>query len=195
MRRLSEALVEKGHGVIATREPGGTSLGEEVRSLLLGRKEGVRIGARAELLLFLAARVQHIEEVIVPALQEGNIVICDRFNDSTVAYQGAARGLGVERVQQMCTLACGELLPSLTLFLDVDPELGLRRSQSAQGGHLDRIEKEQIAFHQKVRAAMQELAKREPERIRTLDSSRSIDELFEEAFAIVTQTLARADVL
>src|SRR5580658_5141815 len=128
LAQLSDVLTQQGYQVVNTREPGGTPLGETIRHWVLHQDPIKRIGNKAELLLFLAARAQHIEEVILPALQEGKIVLCDRFNDSTVAYQGWARGLGIKYVQKLCRLICGKVIPQLTLFLNVSPEVGLARS-------------------------------------------------------------------
>src|SRR5690606_19081528 len=129
--------------VLKVREPGGTALGEALRELLLQQKGPV--SPYAELSLFLASRAQHISEVIGPALEDGMIVLCDRFNDSTIAYQGAARGLGMEKVDQFCKFISQGLSPHLTLYLDIHPELGLHRAASVRAQ--DRIEAETIAFH------------------------------------------------
>lgn len=195
MRKLSNALKRQGYQVVETRQPGGTLLGEQIREWLLHHKENIRIGAYAELMLFLADRTQHIEEVIVPALEAGKIVICDRFNDSTVAYQGAARGIGAEVVEKQCELACHGILPNLTLYLDVDPAIGLDRTRrtlkdTAAAGQVDRIESEQIDFHRKVRSAMQMQAKKHPERIHTIDASIPQDEVFKRALAVITEKVA-----
>lgn len=162
---LTKALEHKGLKVLATREPGGTPLGDKLRELLLAKSEGLNVGTYAELFMFLASRSQQIEEVIQPALVRGDIVICDRFNDSTVAYQGKARGLGVENVRSLCMVACQGLIPDFTILLDIDPVLGLERSkktekkESALGGH-DRIESETLDFHSTVREALLAEAKR-----------------------------------
>lgn len=194
IEKLAAALSRDGYEVVKTREPGGTKLGEEVRRLLLSHQSGISICSYAELMLFLAARTQHIDEVIAPALQTGKIVICDRYNDSTVAYQGAARGLGIAAVQKQCELACHGVLPDLTLFLDVDPEIGLARTRQAnkemaQEGSVDRIESEKFIFHQTVREAMLALAAENPQRIQTLDANRPLDEVFQKALEIITEAL------
>lgn len=185
LKQLAAYLTQKGYDVITTREPGGTSLGEVVRTWLLQPHEGT-ICDQAELLLFLAARAQHIEEKIIPALKLGQIVLCDRFNDSTIAYQGAARGLGVSYVQKICRLVCGSFQPQLTLFLDVDPKVGLVRSREvhkkeASSGQLDRIESETIEFHAKIQNTMRKLAKKEPFRIYTIDATQPQFQVLQEA--------------
>lgn len=147
LQRMARELEARGHQVVVTREPGGSALGEHIRRWLLNRDASFTVGMKAELLLFLAARAQHIEELILPALKAGKIVLCDRFNDSTVVYQGYARGLGAQDVQELCRVACGAVVPDLTFFLDVDVRLGLRRTQGAHkenagAGEVDRIEAE-----------------------------------------------------
>lgn len=194
--RLKRELLSKGFEVVVTREPGGSKLGEYIRQWLLNRDFNISIGNKAELLLFLAARAQHIEELIKPALAEGKIVLCDRFNDSTVAYQGFARGLGREPVQALCDLVCDRVMPDLTFFIDVDPKIGLARTQrshkeNAKAGEVDRIEAEKLEFHQKVREGLQELAKLYPERIYTLDGTGSINSVFHEALKQIEKKLLK----
>lgn len=186
MRKLAKALRGLAYEVVETRQPGGTRLGEQIREWLLSHREDVRIGKYAELMLFLADRTQHIDEVISPALEAGKIVICDRFNDSTVAYQGVARGIGADVVEKQCELACHGIVPDLTLYLDVDPAIGLERTRrtlkaTAGAGQVDRIESEQIDFHQTVRKAMQMLAQKHPERIYTIDAAQPQDKVFQNA--------------
>ncbi len=178
------AELEKTHKVLLTREPGGTQLGEEIRNVLLHHRHGMLVGARAELLLFLAARSQHIEEVIIPALKNNTIVLCDRFSASTIAYQGGGRELGVEYVKECdaCStveLAKRDLLPDLTFFVDIDPEVGLSRVAS-RSDKKDRIEEEQLAFHNRVRETFLLLASKNPKMV-ILDGNLSEDALFSEA--------------
>lgn len=183
LRKLEQELQKRGYAVVTTREPGGTRLGETIRSWLLSQEATSKVDTKAELLLFLAARAQHIDELIKPALAAGKIVICDRFNDSTVAYQGAARGLGTDLVQKYCDLVCQEIVPDITFFLDLDPRLGLKRTRQAQKeyalpGELDRIEAEKLHFHERVRHGMQQLAELHPERIYTIDASQPPTHVF-----------------
>lgn len=168
MQNLYKHLIEKGESVVQTRAPGGTDLGNKIRSLLL-HEQGV-INKKSELFLFLADRAQHVQEVITPALLEGKIILCDRFNDSTIAYQGAARDLDPMQVGALCDFATGGLKPDLTFYLDIDPSIGLQRSVKKLGTK-DRMESEALAFHEKLRAAFHAIALKEPLRIHTLDGS------------------------
>lgn len=173
---MENLLISWGFSVVNTREPGGSPLGNEIRNWLLNHQEKIKIGAKAELLMFLAARAQHIEELIAPAIAEGKVVLCDRFNDSTVAYQGVGRELGYSFVQGLCNTVCGATVPDLTIYLDIDPQIGLQRTkrlikENAASGEVDRIEAERIEFHQQVRAAFKEIAKDQPDRFICIDAS------------------------
>lgn len=176
---VASALRDKGFAVTCTREPGGSALGEQVRTLLL-QKGSVAIGDRAELLLFLASRAQHVEELIKPALAAGQIVLCDRFNDSTVAYQGIARGLGVVEVEQLCHFATGGLSPDLVFVLDIDPIIGLQRVKKAndRNGTVDRIESEKLSFHALVREGFLSLAAQKPQQMQVIDASQAREAVF-----------------
>lgn len=176
---------------VRTREPGGSVLGYQVRKWLLDKSDA-RVGNKAELLLFLAARAQHIEEFIAPNIKRGSVVLCDRFNDSTVAYQGAARGLGVEWVQNLCDMICGDVLPDLTFYLDVDPQTGLKRTkkaakENASSGKLDRIEAEQLVFHERVREAFVAIGKANPDRFVFIDANRPKDTVFDAAKKVIQE--------
>jgi len=185
---LEQAMTSWNIPSIRTREPGGTAFGDFVRSWILKNPDNIRIDPKAELLLFLAARAQHIDEVIMPAIEAGTVVFCDRFNDSTVAYQGVARELGKSLVRTLCDLVCGSVKPDLTFYLDVDPTIGLERSRStdkeeAAAGKLDRLEAEAIEFHRIVRNGFLEIAKEEPQRFIILDATKSKKEVADEALA------------
>ncbi len=143
-------LSERGIDVVVSREPGGTPFAEEIRALLLARRDEA-VDEAAELLLIFAARAQHVQQVIKPALARGAWVLCDRFTDATYAYQGGGRGLSVATIAQLETLVLGELRPDLTFILDIDVELGLNRAR--ERGELDRFESETIAFFERVRSA------------------------------------------
>jgi dTMP kinase len=186
--RVFDYLTAKGHAVIKTREPGGTRLGQQIRDLVLHQKE-FHPTKRAELFLFLADRSQHVHEVILPALEEEKIVLCDRFNDSTLAYQGAARAFDRAQLKSFCAFAVSDLVPDLTLFLDLDPEIGLVRAQKGKGGTYDRLEKEALSFHQKVRAAFLSFAKEEPERFHVIDATEPTDVVFTLAIQEIDSTL------
>lgn len=184
---LKQHLSESGYDVISTREPGGTLFGEQIRNWLLNPQGSAAFGYRTELLLFLAARVQHLEELILPALKAGKVVLCDRFNDSTVAYQGGARGLGISSVQQLCDLACNGISPDLTFFLDLAPEAGMSRIHRKH----DRLESEGTAFHIKVREAFLTIAQNEPQRVHVIDATQSKQAVFSSIFQKVESFLNR----
>ncbi len=173
-RLLVERLQAEFRDVLATREPGGTALAEEIRKLVLDPRHAP-VDARAEALLFAAARAQHVAQVIRPALDNGTVVVCDRYIDSSIAYQGVARGLGVDRIAQLSDWATGSLLPDLTIVLDVAPTLGIDRATARTGP--DRMEAEDSAFHERVRQTYTDCAKRDPDRYLVLDAGRSIEEL------------------
>ena len=164
---LRLALEELGHKVTAAREPGGTPVGERVRALLLDPSSSV--DARAEALLFAAARAQLVEEVIRPALEQGQVVLCDRYLHSSLAYQGAARGLGRAEVAAINRFATAGLLPDVVVLLRLDPAEGLARGR---GGGRDRIEGQDLDFHQRVAGAFLELAAAEPDRFAVIDAAR-----------------------
>jgi dTMP kinase len=173
VERLRERLEAEGREVVATREPGGTPLGEGIRELVL---HGHEMSPWAEALLFAAARAEHVEEVIRPALERGADVICDRYVDSSLAYQGIARGLGLERVLAVNLEAVGGLMPDRTFVLALDSETASGRV----GETPDRIEREEPGFRARVEAAFLELSARFPERIVVLDGSQPADELAEQ---------------
>jgi dTMP kinase len=180
---LVEALERQGREALLCAEPGGGPIPRAIRALLLD-PASAGMTPRAELLLFLAARAQHVEETIRPALDAGRIVVCDRFSDSTLAYQGYAGGLDLDRVTALNAFATGGLLPDLTLVLDIDAREGLVRQEE-----WNRMEAKGIQYHERVREGFLDLARRFPERIRVLDASRPIDALHAEIVAIVAARL------
>ena len=184
---LHRHLEKVGKSVLKTRAPGGTKVGEAIRSLLLTKSE-IPLSVRGELFLFLADRAQHVDETIYPALQKGNIILCDRYNDSTVAYQGTARGFDPVWTRSLCDFATNGLQPDLTLYLDIDPKIGLSRVLNT-GIDKDRIESEALSFHEKIRAAFHKIAKEDPKRFRILDASKSPDEVFQQALGILNDVL------
>ena len=165
---IASWLDERGIDYISTREPGGTALGEKIRDLLLD-KDNTGMAASAELLLMFAARAQHLEEKIIPALAAGTWVLCDRFTDATYAYQGFGRGLNCEHIKQLETLVQGDLHPDFTLILDIDPELGMSRVRAR--GELDRFESEALEFFDRVRAGYRERTNDNPSRYCLVDAS------------------------
>jgi dTMP kinase len=174
IRLLRSAVERVGHLAVVTREPGGTRLGEQVRELLLSRSSE-DMDDRAEALLYAAARAQHVREVIVPALERGSVVLCDRYVDSSVAYQGAGRGLGEDAVAQLNRWATGSLQPDLIVLLDIDPGQGLERAVG--DGTPDRLEAAGLEFHSEVRAAFHRRADLDPDRYLVLDATRPVEEL------------------
>lgn len=180
---VEKALAAKGVAAVRTREPGSTALGEKIRDLLLQGSSSLPICNKAELLLFLAARAQNLEEVIKPALARGGSVLCDRFNASTIAYQGWARGLGYDDVSRLCSYVSGDVQPDLTFFLDLDPAVGLARAAKVSAS--DRIESEKIEFHRKVREGFLKVAKEHPSTFCIIDAQRSAHEVFEQVWTSI----------
>jgi len=186
----SEYLREKGYSVVQTMEPGGTRISLKIRELLLS-PENTEMDHVTELLLYNAARVQHIREVIKPALERGEVVITDRFSDSTVAYQGYARGIDLQLIDSLDRAATGRLRPDLTILLDVDTETGLARNKALN--KRDRLELEDISFHEKVRKGFIQIAALEPERVKIVDCSESLEEVHRTAVKIISDFLVRSN--
>jgi dTMP kinase len=182
-RLLADALGER---AVAVREPGGTAVGERVRALL---KDGsISVDDRAEALLFAAARAELVSEVIKPALEDGRIVISDRFLDSSLAYQGGARGLGVDEVERVNEFATGGVRPDVTILLDLRPAAAAERA----GVEVDRFEREGAGLQERVRAAYEELAGRDPDRWVRVDADRALDDVHRDVLAVVERVLAGA---
>jgi dTMP kinase len=175
MRMLASVLRLRGLEVVTTREPGGTSLGKRLRSAVLDLQE--QVDPLAELLLYAADRAQHVNTLLRPALLTNHIVLSDRYADATVAYQGAGRGFPAETIREVVHLATGGLKPDLTLIFDLSvAECRARARRRAQNGQIDRLDTEDAAFYTRVRHAYLRIAKSEPDRVRLLDASGSIDE-------------------
>ncbi|WP_416638074.1 dTMP kinase [Pseudomonas sp. OHS18] len=183
---LAARLREQGIDVLLTREPGGTPLAERVRELLLAPSDET-MASDTELLLMFAARAQHLAQVIVPALERGAVVLCDRFTDATYAYQGGGRGLDVARIAQLEDFVQGALRPDLTLVFDLPVEVGLARA--AARGRLDRFEQEGRAFFEAVRSTYLQRAKAEPARYRILDAAQSLAAVQRDLDALLPQLL------
>ena len=179
-RMLAERLRAEGRPVLETVEPGGTPIGREIRRILLDPANH-ELRPTTELLLMFAARAQNVEEWILPALDEGKIVVCDRFTDSSIAYQGAGRGLGWKTVLDLDRIACHGLVPDLTLCIDIDTKTGLTRAQSRNrtdsGKQESRLDEQPVDFHEKARAAYHELARREPARFRLINGEAGLEEI------------------
>ncbi len=174
VKRLADSLERDGHDVVLTREPGGTPLAERVRDILLHAKE-VPLGVEAQVLLFSAARAEHVRDVIRPALAAGRVVITDRFFDSTAVYQGAAQGLDPDQVAAVTSFAVGETRPRRTYLLDLSVERALARRSGEPGRQWDRFETGERDFHERLREAYLRLAAAEPERILVVDGDREPD--------------------
>jgi len=191
IKKIVEALTKAGRSVLLTREPGGTPISEDIRSVILNPKN-VEMDARTEALLYAASRRQHVVEKIIPALKAGKVVLCDRFIDSSLAYQGGARGIGIDEVWEINRFAIGDLEPDLTLFFDIDPEEGLHRIAQNKDREVNRLDMEKLAFHKKVRESFLSLAHRFPNRFVVIDASSSPEEVFRASYAVIEERLCRS---
>lgn len=187
IERLVKELNELGYEIVQTREPGGSKIAEQIRSVLLNI-ENTDMDYLTEAYLYAASRRQHLKDVVIPALKENKIVICDRFIDSSLAYQGYARELGIENIYKLNELATGGLLPTLTFYIDVDPKIGLNRIIN-NNRKVDRLDLEELSFHEKVRRGYLEVAKIFPNRIRIVDGNRCIEEIYSEIKQLVLAIL------
>lgn len=186
---LAKWLEDRGHTVLRVHEPGGTRLGEKIRALLLDKDDDAMVPL-AELLLFEAARAQVMSEVIEPALAAGSIVVCDRFTDSTLAYQGYGRELGAELVRSTNDLACGGHYPDRTLLLSLDPDVARNRVEGrASGGATDRMESAGDEFRMRLCAGFEEIAAAEPERVHVIDANGSVEQVHERICADIGDLL------
>lgn len=177
---LASNLAEEGYQVLQTREPGGIEIAEQIRSVILDKKN-TKMDPRTEALLYAAARRQHLAEKVKPALDEGYIILCDRFIDSSLAYQGYARGLGIEEVYSINSFAIEGMMPELTLYFDIDPEAGLDRINQHKGREVNRLDLEKLDFHHKVREGYLKLMVLYPERIFKIDASKPLEEVYQQA--------------
>jgi len=193
IRLAGEFLRERGLPVVTTQEPGGTPLGDRIRELLLNRG-GFDISGEAEVFLFAAARAQHTDAVILPALEAGKIVLCDRFSDATIAYQAYGRGLPLEPVREICRLASRGLVPHLTILFDLPVEAGLerafRRIAGCEGNlREDRFEREHLDFHRRIREGYLAIARQEPGRLKVVDASRGVEPTRREVQSVLSAFL------
>jgi dTMP kinase len=188
LTKIFNRLLQEGFNVIQTREPGGISIAEQIREVILNTGN-TEMDKRTEALLYAAARRQHLVEKVIPALEDGKIVICDRFIDSSLAYQGNARGIGMEEVMNINQFAIEDKMPDLTLYFDIDPEEGLKRIAKHNGREVNRLDLESVDFHTRVREGYQKLIKQYPDRIQVIDASQSKEAVFGDAYGIVTDYL------
>ena len=188
MRRLTPRLRAAGRTVLETVEPGGTAIGREIRRILLDARNQ-ELSPSAELLLYFASRAQNVDELILPALASGQIVVADRFTDSSLAYQGCGRGLGTDTVLALDRVACRGLKPDLTIFIDIDVETSLARAHArnkARSASETRMDEQSVEFHRKVYDAYQALAAREPDRIKRVDGRLAVGEVERAVWEIVS---------
>lgn len=187
-KRIYEELLHRGYDVILTREPGGIPIAESIREIILNKKN-TEMDARTEALLYAAARRQHLVQKVWPALKAGKIVLCDRFIDSSLAYQGGARGLGVDEVLGINLFATEGTLPDLTLLFDIEPEIGLARIAKNQGREVNRLDLEGLDFHHIVRNTFLDLAHRYENRFSVIDASLSEEEVYQKALQVVLEKI------
>ena len=188
IKKVYKKLINDGFDIVLTREPGGTPIAEKIRDIILDNSN-VALDARTEALLYAASRRQHLVEKIRPALKEGKIVLCDRFLDSSLAYQGGGRNLGVQNVLNINLFATENTYPDLTLFFDIDPELGLKRVSQDKKRVADRLDNENENFHEKVYSTFKEIVNTNSQRIITIDASKSIEEVTECAYRTIKEKL------
>jgi dTMP kinase len=175
---------------IVTREPGGIDIAEQIRNVILD-KGNTAMDARTEALLYAAARRQHLIEKVKPAIEEGKIILCDRFVDSSLAYQGHARGLGIDEVFTINQFAIEQMMPDLTIYFDIEPELGLKRINSNKGREINRLDLEDLEFHRKVREGYKILLDRFPNRMVEINASESLENVYKKTIEILEQKLSK----
>lgn len=193
INKLADYLRDLDFLPLVTRQPGGSSLGRKLRPILLDSASD-NLAKEAELFLFLADRAQHIQELILPALQEGQIVLCDRYSDSTLAYQGSGRQMDIEKLENFCKLASSDLVPDLTFLLDLPVRMGLGRAlqrnfQKGKDMNESRFDTESLDFHERVRQAYLRLAQKEPERIKVINAANGIEQVTKDCIEAIKQKL------
>lgn len=185
---LAKTLRCQGRDVLTTREPGGIPIAEQIRGILLDRNH-TAMDPRTEALLYAAARRQHLAERVIPALARGAIVICDRFIDSSLAYQGYARGLGIDEIRAVNAFAIGDHMPALTFWLDISPEVGLARVHAGDGREVNRLDLEGFAFHEAVREGYRQLHESDPGRIVRIDAGQAPESVLNDVLSILNARL------
>lgn len=184
VRMLKDYLSEQHVDVVATREPGGIDIAEQIRAVIL-HPNNERMDARTEALLYAAARRQHLVEKVIPALKDGKVVLCDRFIDSSLAYQGVARGLGIDEILAINAFAIENWMPTLTIYFDIDPSLGLARIRENGLREVNRLDLEELSFHEQVRKGYMVLLDRFPNRIKKVDATQPITKVFGDVWALI----------
>ncbi|API92293.1 dTMP kinase [Virgibacillus pantothenticus] len=190
LHTVTERLSQAGYDVLATREPGGIKIAEKIRKIILDPLH-TEMEEHTEALLYAAARSQHLAEKIVPALKQGKIVLCDRFVDSSLVYQGYARGLGMDEVLKINQFAIGDCMPDLTLFFDIEPKKGLERIAANKDREQNRLDLENLTFHEHVYKAYHILAERFPARIQSIDANQTLETVEQEAFDRILSLLKK----
>ncbi len=187
INEVANFLSELSYEVVKTREPGGSNISENIRNIILDPKN--TIDSYTEALLYSASRSQHISDTILPALNKGKIVICDRFIDSSLAYQGVARGIGIQPILELNKFATQGVLPNLTIFFDIAPEIGLKRIAQNRSDEINRLDLESIEFHKKVYNGYKNIAKRFPNRIKTIDASLTQGQVLNQVLSVIEEFL------
>ena len=190
LKKINELLIEKGYQTVLTREPGGTPISEEIRNVILDKKN-TDMDRLTEALLYAASRRQHLVQKVWPALKEGKIVLCDRYLDSSLACQGGARGIGIDKVLDINMFATDGTFPDITLLFDIKPEIGLARIAANAGREVNRLDLEKMSFHEEVRKTFLELAERYPERYVVIDASKSPEEVLQDAMDAILAKLGK----
>ncbi|MER2257370.1 MAG: dTMP kinase [Priestia megaterium] len=185
---VQQKLIQEGYNIVLTREPGGIRIAEQIREIILN-PSNTEMDARTEALLYAAARRQHLVEKVIPELNKGNIVLCDRFIDSSLAYQGNARGIGVEDIFAINQFAIEQTMPQATLYFDIEPEVGLERINKGRKDEINRLDLESLDFHYKVRDGYLSLLSEFPERIRRIDANQSVEKVCAEAYKQIQSIL------
>ncbi|KJH63233.1 MULTISPECIES: dTMP kinase [Bacillus] len=188
LQAAADQLTKNGHSVLATREPGGIEISERIREVILNPSH-TAMDHKTEALLYAAARRQHLVEKVKPALEEGKIVLCDRFIDSSLAYQGYARGLGIDEVFSVNQFAIGSLMPNVTIYFDIDPEEGIKRIDLNDAREKNRLDLEKLHFHQLVQKGYEEVMNRFPGRFRIVDASQSVELVLKRVNNIIEEAL------
>ena len=188
LRKVDERLRENGYQTVVTREPGGTPIAEQIRNVILD-KANTAMDPRTEALLYAASRRQHLVEKIWPALKEGKLILCDRYLDSSLAYQGGARNLGIENVLNVNRFATEDTYPDLTILFDIEPELGLRRIAANASREVNRLDLEKMSFHQEVRETFHKIAAMFPDRFVIVDASKTLEEVVDEVYHLILSRL------
>ncbi|WP_445492839.1 dTMP kinase [Niallia sp. 03133] len=188
LEMLAEHYKKSGMKVLKTREPGGIKIAEKIRNIILD-PDHTEMDARTEALLYASARRQHLVEKVMPALKEGYIVLCDRFIDSSLAYQGYARGLGIDEVLNINEFAINGLMPNATIYFDIDPKLGLERINKTKEREINRLDLEELEFHERVQEGYYQVMKKFPNRMMRIDASQPILKVFQQAEKVLNRLL------